>query len=179
MGIIKRPCRVKLVTGLLFNDPEKYNTAKKALARIFGRIDFESDSLDFVHTAYYNAEMAPGLKRRFLSFERLCALKNICAVKVKTNALEKRYAKDGRRQINIDPGYLDLSKLVLFSTKDYSHRIYLGKGIFAEVTLFYQWNNFNPWPWTYPDYKSKEYLGIFRTIRLSYKEQQNPGGTTR
>ena len=171
MGIIKRPCRVKLVTGLLFNDPEKYNTAKKALARIFGRIDFESDSLDFVHTAYYNAEMAPGLKRRFLSFERLCALKNICAVKVKTNALEKRYAKDGRRQINIDPGYLDLAKLVLFSTKDYTHRIYVDKDIYAEVTLFYKDNSFNTWPWTYPDYKSTEYIHIFESMRQIYKEQ--------
>ena len=175
MGIIKRPGRVKLVAGLLFNDPDRYNAAKKALTKVFGRIDFESGSLDFVHTSYYNEEMGPGLKRRFLSFERLCDLNNICAVKVRTNALEKRYAKEGRRTINIDPGYLDLSKLVLFSTKDYSHRIYLGKGIFAEVTLFYQGNNFNPWPWTYPDYKSKEYLDIFRTIRKLLQKAAKSG----
>ena len=85
----------------------------------------------------------------------------------------KRYAAKGKRSVNIDPGYLDLAKVVLFSTKDYSHRIYLDKGIYAEVTLFYKDNRFNPWPWTYPDYRTSEYLGIFKSIREIYKRQRS------
>jgi hypothetical protein len=165
MGIPRRPKKVKLIAGLLFNDTKKYSAAKDGLVKMFGRVDFESELLDFTHTAYYTDEMGAGLKRKFLSFERLLDPKNICTVKIKTNRLEKRLSKNGKRTVNIDPGYLDLSKLVLFSTKDYSHRIYLDKGIFAECTLFYKDNDFNSWPWTYPDYKSGEYLNIFRSIR--------------
>jgi hypothetical protein len=89
---------------------------------------------------------------------------------VVTNALEAKLSKEGKRTVNIDPGYIDMAKLVLFSTKDYTHRLYLNKGIFAEVTLYYKDDTFNPWPWTYPDYKSSEYIAIFNHIRGLYKK---------
>ncbi len=171
MGTPKRPDKVKLITGLLFTDIEKYSAVKNSLSRLFGTIDFESEELDFTYTSYYNEEMGPGIKRAFLSFERLVDLENICGVKIKTNRIEKQTLKLGKRTINIDPGYLNLAKLVLFSTKDYSHRIYLDKGIFAESTLAYKDNSFDFWPWTYPDYKSAEYTNIFRSIRAIYKKQ--------
>ena len=169
MGTPGHPDKVKLIIGLLFVDIEKYHAVKNRLTRLFGRIDFASELLDFTHTSYYTAEMGPGIKRVFLSFKRLFDLKNICSVKIKTNHIENKYSKAGRRTINIDPGYLDLAKLVLFSTKDYTHRIYLDKGIYAEATLFYKDNGFKAWPWTYPDYKSAEYMNIFESIRRLYK----------
>ena len=171
MGTPKRPDKVKLIMGLLFADPEKYYTVKNRLAKLFGKIDFESEGLNFNHTSYYNEEMGPGIQRIFLSFERLLAIKNICTVKIITNRIEREHSKIGKRSINIDPGYLDLAKFVLFSTKDYTHRIYLDKGIYAEITLFYKNNSFNSWPWTYPDYKSTEYIHIFESIRQIYKRQ--------
>ena len=170
MGIPRRLEKVKLIAGLLLSDMEKYPAIKKDLEKLFGNVDFESAPLDFTHTSYYTKEMGPGLKRKILSFHRLFGLKSIYAAKLRTNRLEKRYAKRGNRTVNIDPGYLNLSKLVLFSTKDYSHRVYLEGGIFAEVTLFYKDNGFHPWPWTYPDYKSGEYSRIFESIRQIYKE---------
>lgn len=176
MGILKRHDKVKLITGLLFTDIEKYSAVKKSLARLFGRIDFESEKFDFTYTSYYNEEMGSGIKRAFLSFERLVNLKNICAVKVKTNRIEKQFSRLGKRTVNIDPGYLNMAKLILFSTKDYSHRIYLDKGIFAESTLVYKDNSFNSWPWTYPDYKSAEYTNIFGSIREIYRKQVTKSG---
>ena len=140
MGIPGRPEKVKLIIGLLFRDGADYSAAKAGLVKIFGETDFESAGIDFTHTSYYAGEMGEGLKKRILSFRRLLDQKNICAVKVRTNNLEKRYAAKGKRSVNIDPGYLDLAKVVLFSTKDYSHRIYLDKGIYAETTLFYKDN---------------------------------------
>ena len=175
MGIPRRPEKVKLIIGLLFRDIEKYRAVKKRLIKLFGGIDFESETLDFTHTSYYADEMGEGLKRKFLSFGRLLDQKNICAVKVKANLLEKRYAQNDARTVNIDPGYLNLSKLVLFSTKDYSHRVYLDRGIFAEVALFYKDGAFKPWPWTYPDYKTKEYIDIFGSIRNIYKGRNRSG----
>ena len=175
MGIISRPQKVKLIVGLIFSDCEKYSAIKDDLAKIFGGADFESESFDFTRTTYYTDEMGPGLKRRFLSFERLLDLNNIYAVKIRTNRIEMRYADEGKRTVNIDPGYLNLSKLVLFSTKDYSHRIYLGGGIFSELTLSYRDDEFNPLPWTYPDYRTKEYRDIFSRIRQIYKRQLKSG----
>jgi len=168
MGKPETPHKVKLITGLLYNDTEALGKAEAMLARKFGGIDFASAVLDFTHSDYYAEEMGGGLKRKFLGFRKLLGLKDIYKVKLSTNALEKRLSKNGRRSVNIDPGYLDLAKLVLFSTKDYTHRVYLNEGIFAEVTLFYRDRKFNPWPWTYPDYKSEAYIDIFNSIRELY-----------
>jgi len=165
------PNRVKLIVSVFSSDPGQFLKAKGALKRIFGNTDFESNVLDFVHTNYYYEEFGKDLKRKILSFEKLITLKNIYNVKLKTGALERKFSKFGKRTVNIDPGYVDLSKLVLFSTKDYSHRIYLDKGIFSEVTLFYKDKGFNGWPWTYPDYGSKIYIDIFNSIRRIYKDQ--------
>ncbi len=148
---------------------------KTKLEKKFGSVDYESESLAFDNTDYYSQELGENLKRKFLSFERLMDLKNAYRIKLWTNAIEGKFLKSGKRRVNIDPGYLDLSKLVLFSTKDYSHRVYLGKGIFAEVTLFYKDKTFNPWPWTYPDYKTKDYIDIFNAIREKYKSSRRLG----
>jgi len=169
MGLVRRPHKVNLIVGLLSNDTENLARAKDSLRRIFGRTDFESPITDFDHTEYYKEEMGSPLKRQFLSFKRPFGLKGLCAAKLRTNRLEKRLSRGGRRTVNIDPGYLDLSKVILFSTKDYSHRVYLDKGIFAEATLFYKDKSFNPWPWTYPDYKTPGYIELFNKIRLIYK----------
>ena len=163
--------RVKLIVGLLAADVDKFIEVKKSLQREFGRIDFESPVLDFAHTEYYKEEIGGSLKRQFFSFQRRLALRGIYKVKLRTNLIERRFSKSERRTVNIDPGYLDLSKVVLFSTKDYSHRIYLDKGIYAEVTLFYKDKTFNPWPWTYPDYKTDTYIGMFNSMRELYKKE--------
>jgi hypothetical protein len=157
--------------GLLTGDEALIPKIKQILAGRFGRIDYESPVLDFSYTGYYENEMGPGLKRLFLGFQRLRDLRNIYTVKLITNSVEKRLAVRGKRMVNIDPGFLDLSKVSLFSTKDYSHRVYLDKGIFAEVTLFYKDGRYNAWPWTYPDYRSDGYADIFQTLRNIYRNQ--------
>jgi hypothetical protein len=145
--------------------------AKKMLNRSFGGIDYESGTLNFQFTDYYTNEMGDNLKRKFLSFGRLACLDDIYRVKLRTNTMEARLSMSGKRTVNIDPGYLDLSKLVLFTTKDYSHRIHIKKGIYAESTLFFRDKTYNAWPWTYPDYKTTTYLDIFHSIRQIYKNQ--------
>jgi len=171
VGIARIPKRVKLIVGLIARDADLLATIKKALERALrNKVDLESGVMDFIHTGYYAEEMGCNLKRKFLSFRKPIDLKNAYAVKLKTNAIERRFSKDGKRAVNIDPGYLDLSKLVLFSTKDYTHRIYLNKGIYAEITLFYKDKTFRAWPWTYPDYKTDEYIDLFNKIRDIHKE---------
>ncbi len=171
MGIITRPKKVKLIIGLISGSEDLLTKIKILLEKALrNKVDYASPVMDFDYTDYYKKEMGPLLKREFLSFEKLLDLERIYAIKILTNSLEAKFAKCGKRMVNIDPGYLDMAKLVLFSTKDYTHRIHLNDGIFAEVTLYYKDDTFNPWPWTYPDYKSKEYIAIFNHIRGLYKK---------
>lgn len=171
MGSSRKHQSVKLIAGFIFKQDYIYLKAKAFLEKYFGGIDFESQALPFVHTDYYNKELGEDLKRRFIGFKKLINPKDLPRIKILTNKIEKKLSLHNNRRINIDPGYLDLAKLVLASTKDYRHRIYLNKGIFAEVTLFYQEKTFSPWEWTYPDYKTPEYIKIFNQIREIYVQQ--------
>lgn len=168
MGKIAKPLPVKLVIGLIYRQASLKNKALGYLKERFGGIDFLSRPLSFDYTRYYYPEFGSPLKRIFISFRRLFPQDCLSAIKRGTNKLEERFSLKGKRRINIDPGCLSSGKLVLATTKDNCHRVYLGRGIFAEVTLFYQAGTYRPWPWTYPDYQSKEYIDIFNTIRAIY-----------
>jgi len=173
MGKAKLPLPVKLIVGFLFLEEEVFLRAKDELVNQYGEVDFESPSFDFSYTNYYKEEMGDKLWRKFVSFKSLVDPENIVAIKLFTNKLEDKLSLPGsRRRVNIDPGYLTLSKLVLATTKNFAHRIYLGRGIYAEVTLRYlKDKGFQPWEWTYPDYRSKKYLEIFNYLRGVYKKQ--------
>ncbi len=176
MGIAHQPQRVKLFAGLIARDEALLASTGRLLERTLRNpIDFESDVLDFFHTTYYADEFGTNLKRRFVSFKKTVALDGIHRAKIRSNALEHTLSRNGRRRINIDPGYLDLAKVVLFSTKDFSHRIYLAQGIFSEITLTYRAATFRPLPWTYPDYQSTAYIDLFNDMRTRYKDECTRG----
>jgi hypothetical protein len=141
------------------------------LVKEFGPADKESKIMDFTYTSYYNEEMGVGIKRQFISFTRLILPEQLPGIKLLTNKMEQDLALEGKRLVNIDPGYLSLAKVVLATTKDYSHRLYLGQGIYGEVTLTYAKGKFSPFPWTYPDYQTQAYQQFFREIREIYKKQ--------
>ena len=160
--------------GMISGEVNLFDEVEKRLSQKFGVVDFKSPVLPFQHTHYYEAEMGSNLKRKFMSFQGLIEAAEIGEIKLFTNQLEQDFLHPDTagRRINLDPGYLTLSKLVLASTKDYQHRIYLGRGIFAEVTLRYKkGEGFEPWAWTYPDYKTREYLEIFNRLREIYQRQ--------
>ena len=171
MGQISSLRPSKLIIGLIYRDILIKDKAVSILKKRFGKIDFQSHELDFNYTDYYFSEMGRPLKRLFIGFEKLISEEKLAEIKIYTNSLEERLSREGKRRINIDPGFLSAGKLILATTKNYNHRIYLKKGIFAEVTLFYKKDGFHPWPWGYPDYQSKEYLDIFNAIRQIYLKQ--------
>ncbi|MBI4846868.1 MAG: DUF4416 family protein [Candidatus Omnitrophica bacterium] len=165
MGSVVKHSPVKLIIGFIGQE-KLFTDAQKILSKKFGKIDYESAVLGFDFTDYYEKEMGRELKRKFLSFKRLIQPAALPLIKVFTNELEKKFfSENGKRALNIDPGYLSLSKLVLATTKDHQHRLYLDKGIFAEVTLRFRDKTFQKWDWTYPDYCTREYISIFNQIR--------------
>lgn len=174
MGKIKLPQPVKLVVGFIFSEEEIFIQTKKRFVEKYGEIDFESRSLFFKYTDYYRKEMGENLFRKFLSFKKLIMPEEIVEAKLFSVEVEKSFYLPGteKRRINIDPGYLTLSKLVLATTKNFAHRIYLGRGVYAEVTLRYlRGEGFIPWEWTYPDYRSRDYLEIFNKLRSLLKNK--------
>jgi len=179
MGKIKEPLPVKLIASIFAASGELLAEAKVRLSQEFGPVDYESELLPFDHTDYYTPEFGKGLRRKFVAFEELIHPGRLAEIKLRTNALElvlsgakgMEWAAEGKRRINIDPGYVSHSKLVLATTKDHAHRIYLGQGIYAEVTLHFRGGTFQPWPWTYPDYASPPLIAIFNHIRELYVKQ--------
>ena len=170
MGKITRVKPVKLIIGFIFKEEITFKKAKRILTGKFGKIDFESEDIPFNFTDYYRPEFGENLKRAFVSFRKLIHPKHLPLVKVMTNGIEEKLSLGKKRLINIDPGYLDLAKLVLASTKDYAHRVYLDKGIFAEITLSFKGNSFRAKEWTYPDYRTEGYIMIFNKIRGIYSD---------
>lgn len=175
MGTAQRPCSVKLIAGVISSSEIFSNQAEEKLVEAFGGIDYRSKTIDFDFTKYYADEMGTVLKRYFLSFSKLIDPARLAEIKIFTNEAEGCFAERTpalKRSVNIDPGYITDAKLVLASTKNYSHRIYLSNGIYAETTLFYQKNSFRTFNWTYPDYKTKDYINIFNDIRDIFMNQR-------
>jgi hypothetical protein len=173
MGSINKPQQVKLVCGFLYTNETLFQETFARLCRLFGKADFVSEPIDFSFTNYYEKEMGKNLTRRFVSFSKMISPKDLARIKVITNAIEDKHRDDKNRRINVDPGYITLAKLVLASTKDYCHRIYLDKGIFAEITLTFRGTSFQPWEWTYMDYRTPEYIKIFNHIRSLFPHPVN------
>lgn len=153
-----------------------FKKAAKNLEKLYGPIDFASNLLPFEKTSYYEKEMGQDLKRQFIAFRKLILPDKLILIKRYTNELEFKLSQSRKnRAINLDPGYLDYGKLMLATTKDHQHRLYLGKGIFGEVTLRYTNGSFTTWEWTYPDYATPEYITIFNQIRKIYQQQVKTG----
>ncbi|MCM8830890.1 MAG: DUF4416 family protein [Candidatus Omnitrophica bacterium] len=168
---LKYPVWVKYICGFIYSHQNIYNQAKQILIKKFGEIDYESNEIVFNFTNYYSKEMGELLWRRFISFKKLYDPAKLISFKLVCLKVEKKFAINNNRRVNIDPGYISSAKLILATTKDYYHRIYLGKGIYAEVTLHYQNNTFYDFPTTYPDYRTAEYKDIFLKIRAIYQQQ--------
>ncbi len=171
MGTVKPPLPVKLIMAVFGNRLDLFPKIETELQKQYGKIDFVSPFFEFDYTDYYQDEMGLGLKKKFISFERLVRLEQISPIKVFTNDLERKYSVENKRTINIDPGYISNSQLVLASSKNYYHRIYSGQGIYLEVTLFYKEKTFQSLPWTYPDYKVESSINVFNKIREIYRKQ--------
>lgn len=139
----------------------------------FGPAAAVSPAFDFTETDYYAAEMGVGLKKQFWAFATPIDPGRLAAIKLATNQWEADYAAVGLhpepRPLNLDPGYVTQAKLVLASTKDHAHRIFLGDGIYAEVTLSYRGGKWQSFDWTYPDYRREDFQRFFTQCRQSLR----------
>lgn len=169
MGKPTLPKPVMLLVGMLARDEQWFAAAESLLAEQFGPIALASGLIPFDFTDYYAAEMGAPLLRKFVAFERLIPPDRLAPIKLATNRLEDELARTlgaaVPRPVNLDPGLLDASRLILATTKDHAHRIYLADGVYAEITLTYRKGAYVPTPWTYRDYRTEPYLAFFAQAR--------------
>ena len=160
----------KLVIGLFTPEKNLCLSVVAELERQYGPVDYISRWLVFDDTGYYADEMGSVLYRRMLSFKGVIDQDQLPDIKLSTNQLEFQWMQDGRRRVNIDPGYLLASRFVLATGKNFTHRIYIGRLIYADLTLVYEKGRFRTLPWTYPDYARPELQTILNQMRRNYLE---------
>ena len=175
MWKLKEPNPVKLVIGVLAANYQCLHSAADILTDKFGHADFSSDVWPFDKTDYYKDQTGPRILRQLFSFEKLIDPGKLAKIKIRTNKLEQKLAKTLSlplpRPVNLDPGVIEPSKLVLATTKNYSHRIYIGRKMYAEVTLIYDKGKWCPFEYTYPDYQQQYYFDFFSKVRERLLEQ--------
>jgi hypothetical protein len=171
MGSIRTFNPVKLFVGILVSEAGRFAEVEARLSAEYGPIDLRSSVIPFTFTDYYRREMGDRILRAFFSFERLIEADRLPEIKRWTNAVEAEFAGDSQRPVNLDPGYIEHAKVILASTKNFYHRMYLGRGIFGEVTMHFRNNAWEFFPWTYPDYQSEEYRKFFSELRQRYRVQ--------
>ena len=175
----EEPGLVKLIVGVLYSDVKLLDKSLLMIAGKYGPIDYRSPVFTFSQTDYYVPEMGSPIYRIFISHERLIRPNEIARIKIETNEMEEALAVEPpegqrpsggfKRKVNLDPGYMDYDKVVLASAKYNGQKIYLGSGIWADLTLHYEKGRFDPYPWSFPDFKSGIYSEVFLEIRRRYK----------
>jgi len=155
----------------------RLDQVRRELVDLYGPTDYQSKPFPFTATDYYEEEMGRGIHRLFLSLGPLISPEEIVQIKLRTDWLEGELAHKGRRMVNIDPGYMDYNKVVLSSRKYNGQKVYLGSGIYADLTLYYAKGKFHPYPWSFPDFKSGQYNPVFLRIRELYKAQRKEGSS--
>ena len=175
MWKLKEPKPVKLIVGILACDERCLAAARTSLESAIGSIDLASDIWPFDQTSYYADEIGPRILRQFVSLAQLIDPGELAEMKHRTNAFEQELARSLAlpfpRPVNLDPGIIEPSKLVLATTKNYSHRIYIGRRMYAEVTLVFNKGVWRPLAHTYPDYRSQQYCEFFTKVRDRLLEQ--------
>jgi hypothetical protein len=168
-----------LVCGILRHAAHDWDATSAALTERFGPVAATTDARPFTETTYYEREMGPGLLRSYLAFERLVDPGMLPDIKLATNAIEDASAEDESRTVNLDPGLVTSHSVILATCKDFSHRIYLRDGIYAEVTLMARKHRLDVLPWTYPDYRTPETIAFMEEQRqrlLAVRRGTPPAG---
>ncbi len=165
------PFPVKYFIAIMFHSPNVLKTTCEILITKWGSIDYTGEDHLFDVTNYYEPEMGTPLLRRLISFENLMCPTVLIDMKLACNHIENELAINGKRTVNLDAGYLDHNKVLLASAKEAGQKVYLDKGIYADLSGRYKNGKYQPFEWSFPDFKDGRYDKELLTIRQTYREQ--------
>ncbi len=171
MGQIVKPGPVKLIAGLMWNTEATLEEILEKLS-VFGVVESRTETFDFNFTEYYLSESGSNLKKIYLTFRDLVGIDDIPELKLKANVFEEaNYTREGKRFVNFDPGYISEAKLVMATTKNLPHRVYIGQNLFADLQLIYKKPTFRTIPWTFADIKQEAVIAFFNGVRDVYMKE--------
>lgn len=165
----RRPEPAALVVSVIYRIESRFDEAARRMGALWGDPERISDPFPFDKTRYYRREMGEPLVRRFFVGRRPVARDTLPEIKVAAETIEREFAEEGRRTVNVDPGFLTAENFVLATGKNFSHRIYLGNGVFADLTLVFREGEYRALPWTYPDYASGEIRAFLGEVRDRFR----------
>lgn len=172
MGSVLPPAPVQPIVGLLAASPALLAEAGAALTETVAPIALASAVRPWTQSEYYRAEMGEAIWRQYLALDALMVPEELADLKLLTNQLEERWRGGTGRAVNLDPGYLDLLRVVMASTKDAAHRVAIAAGVYAEATLHFAHGRFQPWSYTYPDYAGDDALEFFTRVRARWRAER-------
>ena len=164
--------KVKLICGIMYMGNNIFIEIKKTLVAKFGQIDFESQEYDFNFTTYYEEETGKDLKKQIIVFKKLIDRDELAEIKHYTNTIEDEFSKEGKRKINLDPGYMTEHNVILASAKELPHKVSIGKGMFGDVVLEYRKGDYEDSRHTFPDYRTPLVKEFLKTIRKKYLQER-------
>jgi len=165
MSLRKKPSLAKLLVSAIYREEDRFEEARVRLSGLLGPVERTSDRFDFNLTDYYEEEMGAPLFRRFLVMEERVPRDFLASAKLQAEEVEALFSSAGKRTVNLDPGILSEENFLLATGKNFSHRIYLRDGVFADLTLIYRKGEYLPLPWTYPDYSSRGIRTFLAQVR--------------
>jgi hypothetical protein len=171
MAAIETVQPVKRFVAVLWSEPAGLECAVRLLIDAWGALDHAGPDHGFDVTDYYADEMGGSLRRRLFAFDPLMPPESLVDAKLLCNDLEARLASNGRRRVNLDTGYLDHNKVVLASVKYAGQKIYLARGIYADLVARFKQGRYQPFEWTFPDFRDGRYDQELVAIRQRYLAQ--------
>lgn len=178
MGVAREPMSAALFVGVLYSRDVDVREVLSLLAGRFGPVEGSHGPIPFTFSEYYKEEMGEGLRKEYCAFQDCISRGELAAAKCFTNEIESHFLVNGKRTVNLDPGYITSDKLVLASTKDFFHRVFLGRGIYAEVTLHYRQGRFRHFSWTYPDYRETGVQKLLEMVRAKLVNRRSRSAVT-
>jgi len=170
MSLRKIPPSARLLVSAIYREEGRFEEVLTSLQARLGPVERTSGPFLFDRTDYYEKEMGAPLYRRFVVMERLVPREALAAAKIGAEELEREFSENGMRTVNLDPGLLTEENFLLATGKNYSHRVYLRDGVFADLTLMYQKGEYRPLPWTYPDFTSPGIRAFLAEVREELRE---------
>ena len=173
MSELSAPVNANLTISVMYKDESLLDEVKKIFESLYGSIDLASESYSFSNISpYYDPEMGEGISKIIFSFERTVDRSILADVKTECVRIENKYSENGSRTVNLDPGLISLENFILATGKNYSHRIYLKNGVFAEVTLMFGKKTLiKELPWTYRDYLYEPARSFLLEVREKYRSK--------
>jgi len=168
LSVRSEPRPARLVVSVIYREERRFTETVPRVESVAGPVRAAGGPLPFDRTEYYGREMGAPLFRRFLAAGRAVPRGSLAPIKVAMESIEAEMSEGGRRTVNLDPGLLTPESFILATGKNFSHRVYLGNGVFADLTLVYRGGEFRPLPWTYPDYASDGVRSLLGELRREH-----------